>query len=285
MNRRLNKAGFTLIEVLAAMAVLMIIVLMLTRVFRDATSTWTIGTQQVEDNINGRAVLDFIARDISQAMIIGTGCCFRLGSSVTNTYQGGWKSDELCFVALSGATGEREAKEVIYYVGSMVDKQTNPIPNRYCLKRAMRTSGAAVQYTCYNNEYWWEDIPRSKGDPVIAENIATFVVWCTGATNDALGNASYWHGAYHYNSAGDGDLIGAVPSGYDKNATITYMRGKLPVRIDLYLEMLGEDTATKAAQLHGAGLTAQGNDLINQNVRKYFTRVFFVNRTGTMLDW
>lgn len=284
MTKRAKRPGFTLVEVLAAMTVLMIIVLMLGRIFRDSTNAWTIGTRQMEDNLNGRAVMDFIARDISQAMIRGTGMCFRLRSSVTRTYSPElWSSDELDFVSFSGDPGSnfREAQEIVYYVTNM-HKGTPavPIPGRYCLKRVMRST--TNELTCYQNPFWWTSISKQYNDPVVAENIAEFVVWCAGATNDAAGRAHYWHGIYDYNSAGNLSLM-PYPAPYDKTRVLPYIKGKLPVRIDLYLGMLGEDAAAKAAQLHNAGLTAQSRSHLDRSIRKYMTRVYFINRSGSQM--
>ena len=287
MMDRSKRAGFTLVEVLAAMTVLMIIVLMLGRIFRDSTNAWTVGTRQMEDNLNGRAVLDFIARDISQAMIRGTGLCFRLRSSVTRTYAPQvWNSDELYFVSFSGnpsdsANGFREVREIVYYVTNMhktVSGNPIPIPGRYCLKRAMRST--RDELTCYDNAYWWKDITKQYDDPVIAENISKFVVWCAGATNRPDGRADYWHGIHDYNNAADLALM-TYPAYYDRTKVLPYIRGKLPVRADLYIEMLGEDAAAKAAQLYNAGLTDQGYVHIDRNIRKYMTRVYFINRSGS----
>jgi hypothetical protein len=272
------------------MAVLMIIVLMLTRVFRDATSAWTIGTRQMEDNVNGRAVLDFIARDISQAMISGENCSFRLRSSAIETYPGLWgnRADTLCFVSFSGdpAPTKREAEEIVYFVTPMYQKAGPQLPYRFALRRALRNV-VGTTLTCYSKKYWWEDVDvTGNSEPVIAENIVTFIVWCTGSEVNAAGKVEYWPGLYDYNTLGDEELIVYpwLPPWYDKAKSLRYMKGKLPVYIDLYLETLGDEAATKAAQLFNAGLTAQGTNFVNQNVRKYYTRVSFVNRTGGFLD-
>jgi hypothetical protein len=224
-------------------------------------------------------------------MTSDTNCCFRLISSNFQpfTYPNAWRSDELCFVSFSGdpVGGYREAREIIYYVTNMYRRTATglvDIPGRYALRRAMRDSRTTL--TCYNNAYWWRDVAKDRRDPVIAENVANFVVWCTGATNDAAGNAYYWYGAYDYNSPGDLTLMTCpyVPVGYNRPITIPFMKGKLPVWIDLYIETLGEDVAVKAAQLQSAGLQNELKALMDGNVRKYVTRVFFENRTGCALD-
>jgi prepilin-type N-terminal cleavage/methylation domain-containing protein len=283
MTKCLRKSGFTLIEVLAAMAVLMIIVLMLTRVFRDATSAWTIGTRQMEDNINGRAVLDFIARDIGTAIAGETNCVFYLKSSNPLPK---WPNDEISFVSLTGnpSDGNREARQIVYYVTNMTDRSGAYIPNRYCLRRIMRNSLGEI--TCYTEKRWWQNATMRKAanDPVVAENVNMFLFGCAGATNDASGKADYWHGVFDFNSCADVSLIQSDYIRYTKSDTLPYMRGKLPVRLDVYLELLGEDAAIKVAQLRNAGLTAQADALVSQSVKKYQTRIYFSSRTGYPID-
>ena len=280
--RRWN-IGFTLVEVLAAMMVLMIIVLMLGRVFRDATGAWTIGTRQMEDNMNGRAVMDFIARDIATAIAGETNCAFYLKSS---NKEPKWWNDELSFVSLRGGpvSTNREVCQVIYYVTNMTDKAGDRIPNRYCLRRLMVNSASEI--TCYTNRYWWTNpnMRKANNDPVVAENVNLFITWCTGATNDASGTAYYGYGLYDYNSLGDVSLMQSDYFWYPKAQGVPFMKGKLPVRIDIYLEMLGEDAAVKLAQLRNAGLNSQADAFEAQNVRTFMTRIYFENRNGYLMD-
>jgi prepilin-type N-terminal cleavage/methylation domain-containing protein len=65
---RVGPEAFTLIELLVAMAILVIIVLIVTKVFAQATAAWTAGSRRAEMNMTGRAVADFIAQDLSQAV-------------------------------------------------------------------------------------------------------------------------------------------------------------------------------------------------------------------------
>ena len=83
---RVNGRGswaFTLIELLVAMAVLLIIVLIVAKVFAQASSTWTTGARRVEMNMTGRAVADFVAQDLSQA-VIGSNYEFTVSASAAN---------------------------------------------------------------------------------------------------------------------------------------------------------------------------------------------------------
>jgi prepilin-type N-terminal cleavage/methylation domain-containing protein len=60
--------AFTLIELLVSMAILMIIVAIVSQFFQQAQMSWDSGTRKAEMNLNGRAVVDFMAQEIGQAV-------------------------------------------------------------------------------------------------------------------------------------------------------------------------------------------------------------------------
>ena len=63
-----NKSGFTLIELLAGMAILSILVLMLGRFFTESSRAWETGTRQADLNNTGRAIMDYVTRELSMAV-------------------------------------------------------------------------------------------------------------------------------------------------------------------------------------------------------------------------
>ena len=67
MHKTKNRAAFTLIELLAAMAVLSIMMLMFANIFSSSGKAWTSGTRRTEQNMNGRAVLEYMGKEIGQA--------------------------------------------------------------------------------------------------------------------------------------------------------------------------------------------------------------------------
>jgi prepilin-type N-terminal cleavage/methylation domain-containing protein len=60
--------GFTLVELLVAMAILSIIVIICGRLFQQASAAWETGVRRAERNIIGRNLADFIAGDLSRAV-------------------------------------------------------------------------------------------------------------------------------------------------------------------------------------------------------------------------
>lgn len=65
---RRGLSGFTLIELLVAMTILVIITLIVARIFQQAGVAWDTGTQKAEQLMNGRAVTDFLAQQLSHAV-------------------------------------------------------------------------------------------------------------------------------------------------------------------------------------------------------------------------
>lgn len=62
------KRGFTLIEVLVAMSILMLIVLMMSTLFHQSSMAWNNGMRQAEMSIQARAAMSMIRKDLSQAV-------------------------------------------------------------------------------------------------------------------------------------------------------------------------------------------------------------------------
>lgn len=60
--------GFTLIEVLVAMAMLLIIVMIVAQVFQQARVAWDTGKRRVDVNMKGRALADFMAQEMAKAV-------------------------------------------------------------------------------------------------------------------------------------------------------------------------------------------------------------------------
>ncbi|MFC1462345.1 type II secretion system protein J [Verrucomicrobiota bacterium] len=70
-----RRSAFTLIEVLVAMTIMVAIVLMLSSVFHQMTTSWDVGTRKTHVNMQGRAVVDFMAQELSHAVADGVVPC------------------------------------------------------------------------------------------------------------------------------------------------------------------------------------------------------------------
>jgi type II secretory pathway pseudopilin PulG len=63
-----SHAGFTLLEVLVSMSILMMIVLMMATLFGQSTTAWDQGINQAKLGLKGRAVMRMMQNDLSQAV-------------------------------------------------------------------------------------------------------------------------------------------------------------------------------------------------------------------------
>ncbi len=77
-----RRAGFSLVEVLAAISVLAILVLLVGRLFAQGSAVWTAGVQRTDTNTGAHAALDFMARELGAAVVQKTNLTMRAGSGV-----------------------------------------------------------------------------------------------------------------------------------------------------------------------------------------------------------
>lgn len=294
------RSAFTLVEVLAAMAILLILVMLMVQIFRDGAKTWLLGTRSAQDNMLARAAMDFMAHDIAQA-VADSNLSMRLnsydypdgkvfskaGTAVSDEY---WWNDALYFVSLNNdpASGKaRAARQIKYSVALMtevVNGVTNDIPYRYRLMRTMANgTEGAEQITCYNTPYWVNSI-GGKSEPVI-ENIASFEVWCVGVSNGPSGPS--FGNVVSYNSVHDRELMkypgaggGYIYAPSEFKIIEGYESNQLPAYIELYVSILEEDDAVRAAALCEADNFVEAKLYVGRQAKRYAVRVPFLNRQG-----
>mgnify|MGYP001373269516 CR=1 FL=1 len=267
MKPGIHRQGFTLIELLTGMTLLVIMVLFLTRIFNDASSMWRLGNKRVESNFDGRAAVDFMARELSSA-INDNLLTLNLFSNRTNLHTG-VSADFLAFVTAdhnphtqAGTNGvQRQTKQVIYWLDWMKTAGSTNINNRYMIRRSEvvnqggngNLASPVVSFQCYTNRAWYDRTRNPgawSGSDIIAENVRTmeFVIYDTNGVRH-----------FNYNSVTNG------PVGF----------------IDILVELLGEEDSIRIANMPGSQ-TAQSTAWTNANIsaRRYFQRVFLNSSYG-----
>lgn len=246
MNRH-RARGFSLIELLAAIAILSIIVLAMSRIFGDSSKIWKLGNKKLESNVTGRNAIELMARELAGAMISRPGVngpSLKLDSDIDSYL--GLSSDRLSFVSLSPngnpADYIRDFQQVHYRV-----IPSNTKPNHYNLVVHYLRVRNNNDFDSPTNSYWWSDFWNKNlsatNSGTLAENVRNFEVFIA-------------------------DQSGTPRANYD-----TRIHGP-PLYIDIYLEVLASDDAAKAAVLGAA------DPYVNRATRRYQTRVYLANRRG-----
>ncbi|MBN1676459.1 MAG: prepilin-type N-terminal cleavage/methylation domain-containing protein [Kiritimatiellae bacterium] len=251
-----GNGGFTILELLCAMTVLLVIAVMMGNIFTDSNKAWKMGMGQAENNTSGRAAVDYIARDLAQA-VADTNLTFVIQPDRhgLNTY--GMENDELCCVTVVRTPDDtedpRSVEEVFYYVREMSDINGKALKGRYELARGHY--GAAISDDnyrdhCYHDRKWW-DGKRATGE-VLVENVAGLRF-------------------YAYDEAG---LLAGEP--FDDGYKSDQHDDVLPMCVDVFLEVLSSDDSIRASALSGDDL----KNFIERNAKRYTARAFFANRDG-----
>ncbi len=102
MRDRSKASGFTVIEILVAIAVLGIIVYIVAKMYSQSLVAMEVGNRRAEMNMNARAIMDFVTREMSQAVA---------DSVLPGDFPSG--DDSITFVILN-STNERAAAKVTY---------------------------------------------------------------------------------------------------------------------------------------------------------------------------
>lgn len=256
-----------MIELLAAMAILVLITLFVGRLFSDASRIWKLGNRRVANAMDGRAVIDFMVREMSSAIADDT--LVMVHDVDADKQILGMDSDRMYFLSadqLAQKTARdrvyRQVKQVSYHIAPMLDLNNDPIAGRYRIVRnGVENMFAEDSYynpifTCYTDPSWWtkscmNDDTESGSSVTLAENVRTLEFWVY-------------------------DQNGVLRAGQDYNSKD---HGP-PGWIEIYIELLGEDDAVKAALLSGQAAI----DLADRSSRRYVGRVYFNNGRGYAPD-
>lgn len=232
LARRAKSNAFTLLEVILAMTLVTMIVLMIANMFQEVSFSWTIGTQSAEMNTAGRAAVDFIAQELSQA-VAGPIEANDPPDHAIRFHNG---SNELFFVTLAG------------------DPQGDPQSGR-ALRSALFKHEADKQIIKYcQTESFnpYKDDPKWDSAQMLVANVVDLQFYAYASVADLTHNVS----------------------------TNFYDSDNLPVAVDVYLTVLGNEDALKAANLSGSpnDSSSERGKFVARNARRYTSRAYFNNR-------
>ena len=274
MMRNSRKKGFSLIELLAAVTILMIIIIMMGMIFRETNRSWTIGIGRANNNTAGRAYLSQLKHDlqymISDDMI---SFCARedYGVRGSNSVSYGHTNSEICFASLvhdSSSGTNRAVREIFYFVRPMHNAYNIVVGHELARGYYDKEIEIDPKNHCYWKTNWYEDaslggLGRPPNSQTVAENIAALSFWCPMVSPDnstPLTKQYYTHWTH-----------ASATNGY----------GVMPLWVDLYVEVMNPDDARQASAMEYNGLpTETVQSFVEKKARRYTARVFLANRAG-----
>lgn len=124
-----RRSAFTIVEVLVAIAMLSFLIILLSSLVDGVSRAWTSGDRQAETFQNGRAILDLISRDLSQAVISPRLQFIQdpgsLNNLLTNSTIQVANSDAIFFQTVSSGDPLSNIAEVGYYLTDRSDSSGN----------------------------------------------------------------------------------------------------------------------------------------------------------------
>ncbi len=280
---RVHPEGFTLLELMTALAITSMLVVMLFAAFNQASRAWTTAENRVETFTQARAALDFMAKELSQAIVT---------PNITFLAD----TNNLAFVApLNEGTNAVDLMEVVYRLSRKSDFPTalpDPggifvdDPNVWPKKLVRRTAhfaapagavppGEGWDYgqgkACLVNKPWdfytnpnWPETSAYLRTAVIAENIVSLRFDFYDSTFSPY---TYWNSTI--NPGWANELSPSVSGG------ATAMNNRAPAGVQITIGII--DSKAAARLQPGMSATAS-NNIINQSMRAFSTLVAIPNR-------
>lgn len=264
--------AFTLIELLASIAILMMIVSIMGVIFAESDRAWRLGTNRADVNMEGRAAVNAIANDVQYALadniltFIARVDDARSGGPMISY---GFTNSELCAVILQGDSesgASRSTRQIYYWVREMTDNdnQSGSPLGRYELMRTELTTfdGTNSATHAYKDKHWYNDDGNRSaffGRGAIAENVAAVAFYAPDNTGTLVRD---------YNSESFGN--------------------RLPPFMDIVVSVLSDEDAARASDLNrrfSATAPDKVTQFVERNARRYTSRVYFHNRAGYKVRW
>jgi prepilin-type N-terminal cleavage/methylation domain-containing protein len=287
--------GFSLIELMVSMAILLFIMLIFTAVLNSVSATWTAGDQRASTFQDGRAILDLIGRELTSAAM-SPNLQFVATSNISNTRANSdsifWQAP-LTYRLAGSATPITNVCEVGYYIDTT---------SSYNLKRFFVQPGDTTNFQIYsgtpsyNSATWVTSYFTKSGlSNVIASGVVALWVRCFDTNGDLIPWTST--ASHHYNSAQSFQpaTLGSSNSFTYTSNTNTAGGNLLPNAVELTIVLIDDKTLQKVKAIPtmipamstvaspaavSAALTAFNNSLIANKVstaRTFTSRVVIPN--------
>jgi prepilin-type N-terminal cleavage/methylation domain-containing protein len=230
-----SKTGFTLIEVLAAMAVLVILVLALTRMFMQAADITKRGNTALMRNSTGETALETLLQDAESMMVNERLACY-VEADVTDP--NGFGFDDVWFISTSGDQDDHMPYEYNHFfvTNRIATNAMGAAYMRFDLMKARMIFAVGDNNGFYaldpNFVDWWKHAMTSGANwdlQTLAEHVVRFDIYCTGW--DGKGWMGGNSGVHEFDST-------RGPNGQPP-------RDVPPAAFDIYLQITSPDAAVE----------------------------------------
>jgi prepilin-type N-terminal cleavage/methylation domain-containing protein len=255
-----RRRAFTLIEVLAAMAVLVILVLALTRMFVEAASITKRGTTTLLRNSVAETAMDTILQDLDCMLVNERLAAAKFADDVkylAGDPQGAF--DTFYFITTSGDQDDDMPYEYTKYeVRAILTNNVNGAAYwRYDLFKsrmimavgASSESGSPFYALRPGDHEWWDPFETKQDDAeVMAENVVMFDIYC-----------QRWDNGQDFTTRGD-DYFSMDK--VDRGGGVSNIP---PVAIDVMLVTTSPEAAVEGGMLLAAGERERGLAVMNRD--------------------
>jgi type II secretory pathway pseudopilin PulG len=155
LNATKEPAGFTLTELLVAVAISIVIILILGQVFSSATAMWQVSDQRIDAFRDARAALQLMAQDLGRANVNGNPTMLRLAQYSSD----GSYASEADAVTPVKNPGKSDLCTVEYYLVWNASGSTNT----FSLVRRFKNSDDTVGYLANSSLDFNTIYDRNKG--------------------------------------------------------------------------------------------------------------------------
>ena len=268
-----TSGGFTLIEVMVAMSVLLLLVMGMTRLFSQATAITSQGMTSIARNSVAETAMETMLQDVD-GMIVNERLGCYIESDSVDYGSHGFGFDEVWFVSTSGDQDDDMPYEYFhYYIAETTVTNSLGAPFvRFDLHKSRMIMAVADKYATYaltkGHANWWEalgKLPKNYwDDQVLAENVVRFDIYCLGwdghAWMSGKGNSTEFDSRIAHSAGPKLGNVKDVP----------------PAAFDIYLQVTSPDAAMEGGMAlvsgMGSSLELKGRELMIKESASYFGR-------------
>lgn len=266
------KSGFTLIEVMVAMSVLILVVMGMTSIFSQASGITSQGMTSTMRNSVGETAMETILQDVDGMIVNGRlGCYIEANATDSNDSEYGFGFDEIMFISTSGDQDDDMPYEYFWYHVEETTA-TNALGAEYVRFVLMKSRSIMANFDelgtyplAKGQSEWWDrgafDSVRWD-EQVLAENVVRFDIYCKG-----------WDGEdWMSNSDGTLHRFNSV-EGPRKNSKLA---GIPPAAFDIYMQITSPDAAMEGGMAlvenRSSEVARKGREKMIRESATYFGR-------------